>query len=103
MVSKMVNKKYDQLYIKLNQKTTAFLLLGQDYLRINSGKDHFLAEILRKYNNGAEPTGYNQILEGEAHNNFQSSLAWMQERCNRFSPPEWLVTVASFLCRSLSA
>ena len=97
MVSKMVNKKYDQLYIKLNQKTTAFLLLGQDYLRLNSGKDHFLTEILRKYNNGVEPTGYNQILEGEAHNNSQSSLAWMQERCNRFSPPEWLVTVASFL------
>lgn len=75
----------------------AFLLLGQDYLRLESGTDPFLSEVLRKYGQvSTGPSHYGNILEGEAQNSIESALAWMQERCERLSLPEWLRTVASF-------
>lgn len=86
----------DPLYSKLNRKNPAFLFLGQNYLSLDSGRDHFLAEILRKYNNGEEPTDYKQIFLGEAHKSKELTLAWMHERCSRFSPPQWLEIVAKF-------
>ncbi|MEG3956107.1 P-loop NTPase [Microcoleus sp. herbarium2] len=72
----------------------AFLLLGQNYLKLESGRDPFLSEILRKY--GGTGDDYGQILAGSASEASEAALAWMQERCDRFPPPEWLETVASF-------
>jgi hypothetical protein len=64
---------------------------------LDSGRDPFLAEILRKYGKVDEESAcYEQILEGEAQENPESALAWMQQRCERFSSPEWLETVATF-------
>lgn len=88
--------KLEELYLKLNERTPAFLLLGQDYLRFSTGKDPFLSEILRKYNQGAEPIHYGQLLEGEAKNEPEKALEWMQRLCERLSAPEWLELVASF-------
>lgn len=91
-----MNQTSDELYLKLNQGP-AFLLLGQNYLRLESGTDSFLSEVLRKFGKiGTEPPHYGQILEGEAQNAIEPALAWMQQRCERFSLPEWLKTVASF-------
>lgn len=85
-----------QLYNQL-KSGPAFLLLGQDYLRLDSDRDPFLAEVLRKYGRvGEDSPHYGHILEGEAQENPDSALAWMQQRCERFSSPEWLDTVASF-------
>jgi hypothetical protein len=75
----------------------AILFLGQDYLRLESGVDPFLSEILRKYGKVTEPdTQYDLILESDAKNSPEASLAWMQKLCDRFSIPPWLSTVGEF-------
>jgi hypothetical protein len=86
----------DELYLKLTQGP-AFLLLGQDYLRLESGRDPFLSEVLRKYGKAStQLPDYKQIFEAEAQISSEEALNWMRERCKRFSVPEWLKTVASF-------
>jgi hypothetical protein len=86
----------EELYWKVKGGPT-FLLLGQDYLRLESGIDPFLSEVLRKYGDAEmEPVSYNQIFECRAKDLNEIALAWMQERCERLSPPQWLKTVASF-------
>jgi hypothetical protein len=86
----------DELYLKLTQGP-AFLLLGQDYLRLESGRDLFLSEVLRKYGKAnTQSHDYKQIFEGEAQNLSEEALNWMRERYKRFSVPEWLKTVAMF-------
>jgi len=72
----------------------AFLLLGQNYLKLESGRDPFLSEILRKY--GGTGDDYDQILAGNASEASEAALTWMQGRCDLFPHPEWLETVASF-------
>jgi hypothetical protein len=85
-----------ELYTALKQGP-AFLFLGQDYLRLESGTDSFLSEIVRKYGKGnASPVDYNQIFESTAQKSIDSSLAWMHQLCERLSVPEWLATVADF-------
>lgn len=84
-------------FCKSLKRGSAFLFLGQDYLRLESSIDPFLAEVLRKYGKTTTgPSQYSQIFEGEAQNSVESALAWMQERCGRLSTPQWLKTVASF-------
>lgn len=84
-------------FCNLLKRGPAFLFLGQDYLQLESGKDPFLSEILRKYGKiSADLSQYSLIFEGEAQNSVESALAWMQERCSRLSIPQWLKTVASF-------
>lgn len=92
-----MNEILSDLYSKLKQQMPSFLFLGQNYLRLETGTDPFLSEILRKYGrvNGEVPH-YGQLLEGEAQYLTDSAIAWMQERCQRISVPEWLKTVARF-------
>jgi hypothetical protein len=74
----------------------AFLFLGQNYLRLETGQDAFLSEILRKY--GVPPIkgeSYFELLDTRAGESAPSAVAWMEERCRRISPPEWLKVVAS--------
>lgn len=86
----------NNLYSTL-KKGPAFLFLGQDYLRLESGKDPFLSEILRKFNPNVEKqNNYNQILETGIDDSIESSLSWMQERCNRLSSPSWLKIVSKY-------
>ena len=90
----MINQS--DLFDKLN-RGPAFLLLGQKYLKIETGTDPFLTEIVRKYGeNTQESITYQQLFGGQASISIESSLAWMQERCKRLTVPEWLGTVASF-------
>jgi hypothetical protein len=90
----------DNAFYKALKKGPAFLLLGQDYLRLESGIDPFLSEVLRKYDktpaSHLQYPQYSQILEGGAKNSIESTLAWMQERCYRLSTPLWLKTVADY-------
>lgn len=86
----------DQLYEKLKQDPV-FLFLGQNYLRLETERDPFLAEILRKYGPHSEANpGYMQIFSGTAGNSIEQSLIWMQERCTHLPCPVWLKTVAAF-------
>jgi hypothetical protein len=85
----------DELYAKL-KSGPAVLFLGQRYLQLESDKDFFLAEILRKYGKDVDPRHYSRIFEGDAHHSIEVSLAWMQERCERLSEPQWLKTVSEF-------
>lgn len=91
-----MNQALNDFYTKI-KRGPALLLLGQDYLRLESGTDPFLSEILRKYDKiSLGPFHYTQILEGGAHQNIESALAWMQERCDCLSTPQWLNTIAEF-------
>ena len=86
----------DELYLKLTQGP-AFLLLGQDYLRLESGRDLFLSDVLGKYGKASTQShDYKQIFDGEAQSSREEALDWMRERSKRFSVPEWLKTAASF-------
>ncbi len=80
------------------KKGPAVLFLGQRYLALESGSDSLLKEVLRKYppplNN--QTTGYSQILNRNFENAGKSGLAWADELCKKFSPPEWLKTVSSY-------
>jgi hypothetical protein len=87
-----------ELYERL-QTGPAFLFLGQNHLRLETGTDPFLAEVLRKYNEhdkGVDDHYYSRIFEGAAKEFPETSLAWMQERCRRFSAPEGLQVIAQF-------
>ena len=86
----------EKLYSALN-RGPAFLFLGQDYLRLESGHDAFLAETIRKYGprNVIAPSYYD-IFDGEAKGSKLDSLAWMQGRCERISVPNWLKIVSDF-------
>ena len=78
------------------KKGPAFLFLGQDYFRLQTGADPFLAEILRKYRDGGAARSYFEIFESRADDSPESAVAWMEERCRRLSTPEWLTLAASF-------
>lgn len=91
----------DNIYDKLN-RGPAYLLLGQNYLTLETGTDPFLAEITRKYADKIGDLATYQLLFNTQVNQFaESSLAWMQERCKRLVAPEWLTTVASFAWNGL--
>jgi len=84
------------LYARL-KSGPAILLLGQDYLSLETGVDPLLSEIIRKYGqSNSNAFGYYQILGNDASKSIDSALAWMQERCKHFSVPVWLETVAQF-------
>ncbi len=74
----------------------AILLLGQDYLRVETGIDPLLAEVRDRFGGQGTHKGYDLLWQGTAHDNGDAALAWMSERCRRFSPPEWLQSVSDF-------
>lgn len=97
MTPKELTLKEVTEFCKSLEKGPAFLFLGQDYLRLESDKDPFLSEVLRKYGEtSTSPSHYSQIFEGNAQNSSEASLAWMQELCSRLSTPKWLKTIASY-------
>jgi hypothetical protein len=89
--------RLDDFYRRL-KRGPAFLLLGQNYLRLESGVDSFLSEVIRKYGGAsAEKETYDEILDSGAASSPESALAWMDDRCRRLSVPRWLKTAASYL------
>src|SRR5271154_2060858 len=75
----------------------SFLFLGQDYLRIETGQDPLLSEIIRKYGpQNVEGPSYYCVFDGDAAQHPDTALVWMDERCKRLSAPEWLHTVSQF-------
>jgi len=74
----------------------AVLFLGQNYLRLDTGGDPFLAEIQAKFGGSATGAAYDLLFEGIANQSGDSALAWMTERCRRLLSPEWLRTVAGY-------
>lgn len=97
-----MHAKDDDLYLLL-KKGPSILFLGQDYLRLESGNDPFLSEIIRKYhpNTSIKATQYSLIFESDAKNSVESSLSWMHERCNRVAPPQWLSVVSEYSWNSV--
>jgi hypothetical protein len=95
-VLRVMDKAEIALYERLKHGPS-FLFLGQDYLRIETGRDPLLSEIIRKYGpqNVAVPTYYS-LFDGTAAEHRDVALAWMDERCKRISVPDWLRTVTQF-------
>ncbi len=91
----------NEFLIKL-KRGPSFLLLGQDTLRKETGHDPLLTEISRKYGDGQQIDDYNELIKlfnNLIQNNYdekESILAWMQQRCERFTSPSWLNYIAKF-------
>ncbi|CAG7652728.1 hypothetical protein PAESOLCIP111_06612 [Paenibacillus solanacearum] len=83
------------LYEQFN-KGPAFLLLGQNYLSIENKTDPFLSDVLKKFGIESTSNSYNSLFQTEAAMSYESSLAWMQQRCDRYPSPIWLKEVSSF-------
>ncbi len=91
----------DKFYEHL-KRGPALLFLGQRHLAIESGQDPFLSEVLRKYGGGGNQSlNYHQIFEGEAGKAPAAALAWMHERCKRFSASESTKIISDFVWSSL--
>lgn len=91
----------DKFYEHL-KRGPALLFLGQRHLAIESGQDPLLSEILRKYGGGGNRVlSYHQIFEGEAGKAPSVALAWMHERCKRFSASESTKIISEFVWSSL--
>jgi len=77
------------LLSKLNGNVPLYLLLGQSYQSIMTGSDLFLQEVIRKYNGSTEMLlSYDVIFNSTMKDNPEASLAWLQSRGERLSPPE---------------
>ncbi len=75
----------------------AFLLLGQDYLRLETRSDPFLNEVLRKLSRSpGAGSSYDLLLDGIPLDNVETILSWMDERCRRLAVPQWLKAVSEF-------
>jgi hypothetical protein len=74
----------------------AFLLLGQDYLRAASHRDALLELIAARYSEGVDVPDYRSLLSLDLEREANAVLAWLDERCRRLEPPEWLTEVAAF-------
>jgi hypothetical protein len=84
-----------QLFDRL-KSSPAFLLLGQDYLKFNSGKDLLLHEFCRHYKISSVNPSYESILNVPGVEESKGQLAFMQQICDRLTSPEWLDIVGSF-------
>jgi hypothetical protein len=75
----------------------AVLLLGQNYLRLETGVDPLLNEILRKYGKpNTVGVTYREIFESDVAKSPEVAVAWMQQRSELISIPKWLEVVAKF-------
>ena len=74
----------------------AFLLLGQDYLALETGSDPLLREVGRKLGHEAPPSSYLDLLDQDVPMTREAWLAWLDERCRRIAAPTWLETVAEY-------
>lgn len=85
-----------KIYDSLN-KAPVYLFLGQDYLKLETGRDSLLDEILKKYNKEEyENPSYYNIFEGDAKKSKRDALAWIQNRCERISIPDWVKSISDF-------
>lgn len=90
--------KHDDLFCRRLDEGPALLFLGQGTLGIESGKDSFLAEVLRKYHRtgiSSVPT-YDDLLANSSDSSPEQALAWMHQLCNRVAVPPWLGVVANY-------
>ncbi len=89
----------DQFYHQI-QQGPVFLLLGQQYLQLESGNDPFLSEIVRKFGSKDQPVlGYDQLFslfQGKPQSDIDAALAWMHGRSEHIAAPSWLKLVAGF-------
>ncbi len=91
----MTSPKLESFWQKLNTGPS-ILFLGQQHLCIETDSDPLLAQITTKYGGVNNTKGYDQILDGLAHQDGDSALAWMSERARLLSAPTWLERVADF-------
>ena len=84
---------FSRLYARLKDGPM-FLLLGQNYLSIETGRDPLLAEIRRKYSVESGTRGYFDLFARQTGDSDTQILAWIDERCRRIAIPRWLLEVA---------
>lgn len=75
----------------------SFLLLGQDYLRLETSEDLFLAQILRKYGGDeAKSESYDSLFDTTASEHPEEACAWMAGRCLHFPIPKPLEIIRDY-------
>jgi hypothetical protein len=88
--------KQKDLSEKLNT-SQVFLFIGQNYLALETGSDDFLVDTLKKYNSSSNNTqSYFSLFNSTVHENKESAIGWMNNRCDRLASPDWIKTVSQF-------
>lgn len=83
------------------KKGPSILFLGQNYLKLDLGYDPLLKDIMDKYADGNKLSNYSDILDSNISKSIETSLAWIQNKCEHLTVPNWLHTVASFSWNSI--
>lgn len=94
-MDKMISSFCERL---ARQHTPAFLLLGQNYLKLGAESDVFLDAILTKYSgdHSVGASNYNRIFDTRISENLSASRAWISDRANLLVAPRWLESVSEF-------
>lgn len=77
------------------ESSPAFLLLGQNYSRLDDGEDHFLNRVEARLKSSTDHT-YRSLLGADIGSDPESFMAWMQRVSDDQPIPAWLDEVASF-------
>src|SRR4051812_27931096 len=79
----------------------AVLLLGQDYLALDSSEHPILKLVERKYGLGAG-VGFSALLSGNFAQQGSAAQAWLDLQSSQLPIPRWLEVVASFSWSTLA-
>jgi hypothetical protein len=75
----------------------SFLFLGQNYSKLETGRDIFLEQILNKYGNGEKsPMKYDSIFNTQMSQNRDEAVSWMLIRCMNIPVPYPLELISGY-------
>ena len=91
-----LNDSFRDFFVKLS-RGPAYLLLGQEYLKFETGSDFLLEETVSKFGEKqSNVSGYDAIFSTKAKDYPENTIAWMQERCDRIVVPDWMKIIAGY-------
>lgn len=84
--------------IKRLQEGPAILMLGQNYLALESGKDHILQKIIAKYSSNEQIDNISYKLLANLNLSIYSPeiFQWLEGLCKSISTPTWLEEISIF-------
>ncbi|WP_322074017.1 P-loop NTPase, partial [Burkholderia cepacia] len=91
-----MEKQFQPVFDHLNSDRPSFLFLGQDYLALETGRDHFLSSVLLKYAAGdKEVNSYRNLLIDCKFEDESAARTWIADTTLRLVTPKWLEIVST--------
>lgn len=84
--------------VKRLQDGPAILFLGQNYLALDSGRDHIIQKIVAKYANDKhiDKFSYKLLTDLNLANHSPNIFQWIEGLCKSISTPAWLEEISKF-------